>query len=96
MVADKLLVPMRRSRIFGRDMLRLVLYLYVTLPRCGLFLSGFIFLRSQLQLNLPLQRRNLRFQLLQLVLLFPYAADGLLQNRNIPLISYILRLVLLD
>ena len=60
-----------------------------------LFLCGFGLGRSQLQLNLTLQCRYFGFQLLQLILLLPHTADGLLQNRNIPLVFDVLLAVLL-
>ena len=61
----------------------------------GLFLPGFTCGRGERKLYLAFQRRDLRFQCLQLVLLLPYAADRFLQNRNVPFIGYVLRLVLL-
>ena len=61
----------------------------------GLFLPGFGCGRCERELYLALQHRDLRFQRLQLVLRLPYAADRFLQNRNIPLVGYVLRLVLL-
>lgn len=51
-----------------------VLLLYAV----GLFLPCFGFRRCKRKLYLALQRRDLRFQRLQLVLLLPYAADRFL------------------
>ena len=90
MIADKI-----AARFGFNGLRRLFAFFILLLHAVGLFLPGFGVRRSECKLYLSLQRRDVCFQRFQFILFFPYSADRFLQNRNIPLIGYILRLVLL-